>query len=273
MLLEHVSDLLLDGVHSLLTWASLRLWLLHPIQVLLLEDEAVWSLLDQVIIFAERAFWVIDAPQHLEPPSQISLLDLVQPFRVILVRELVDHSPPLLQELGSSRHCLGWQLALTVLVLVRAGILGDRASDLAGLQMVLSDRQVVEYIDHAVNHLNWRERVVRVLAEPHLQDSAALELKEDLLDVLLPQVVSDSLAELEPVHGCLASLDSLVITDTSLVHLLDQTQRLRFGCFIEFFLSLNLLLPLLVVVSRVVLELCQQLLPLLFDHGQLLPRV
>lgn len=96
---EHLVDGLLHRVHP----SSLRIdvagWLFQKVEVLLHENESVRRLLDQVFLIGTRLA-LFQVSDDLQPPPQVSLFDLVEALLVILVGELVDHSLPLLKQLG-----------------------------------------------------------------------------------------------------------------------------------------------------------------------------
>lgn len=80
-----------------------------PVKVLLVHDESVWSLLNQVIVHVNTALdavssflLLVKVTQNFESLPQVSLLDLVSAFNVILVRQLVDNCLPLLEQFGCS---------------------------------------------------------------------------------------------------------------------------------------------------------------------------
>ena len=103
---EDSSDGLFDRIGPDLLGVDVGLWLLKPIKVLLEEDEAIGSLLDQIVVLAQMAFLVpclstlVIFSQNLESPSQISLLGLMLAILIILIRQLVDDSLPFLEKFG-----------------------------------------------------------------------------------------------------------------------------------------------------------------------------
>ena len=77
--------------------------------------------------------------------------------------------------------------------------------------MVLSDGQIVEHVQDALDNLDRRIRAIRVLTDPHLEEATSLHFKEHLLDMLLFQKLSDRLDELESSHGSDSLFDAVVV--------------------------------------------------------------
>lgn len=73
---------------------------------------------------------LVHVSDNFESASQVSLFDFMHAILIVLVGELIDHSLPLLKELGGSRHKLLWKL-IACLHLSSSSILSDSSGDLA----------------------------------------------------------------------------------------------------------------------------------------------
>ena len=85
---------------------NIRLRLFEPVEILLLENEPVWRLSDQVVLAVEDfGFFfttkLIKISENFKSSPEVSLFDLMHAILIILVRELVNDSLPLLKELCS----------------------------------------------------------------------------------------------------------------------------------------------------------------------------
>ena len=105
--------------------------------------------------------------------------------------------------------------------------------------MVLGNREIVEYSEDAFDDLNWRIRVVRILADPHLQESATIHLQKYFLNVLFLKELRYFLAEVESIQSHLAIFDSLIIKQASVVHFLNQIDGDPLGVLLEGLLSFD----------------------------------
>jgi hypothetical protein len=108
--------------------------------------------------------------------------------------------------------------------------------------MLLSDRQMIKGFQDTVNDLDWRIRSIRVLRDPHLEEAAALQLEENILNMFLPEQLRNLLNHFESVDGLLFGLDSLDISETCLVHPLHQAEGHGLGLLLEIFVTFQSLL-------------------------------
>ena len=102
LIFENVIYSNLYRVHSGLVSVDAALRFFKPVEVLLLEYEAIWSFTDEVIVFTEVRILAFHLSQDLKPSSEVSLLDLMLAILVIFVGKLIDHSLPFLEKLGGA---------------------------------------------------------------------------------------------------------------------------------------------------------------------------
>jgi len=75
--------------------------------------------------------------------------------------------------------------------------------------MLLGDWQIIEHPKHTLDNLDWWVGAIWVLRDPHLKESASLHLKEEILDMLLPQKLGDFLNHFESIESLSLGLDGL----------------------------------------------------------------
>jgi len=103
----------------------------------------------------------------------------------------------------------------------------------------LSDRKAVQNSEDALDDLDWWVGAVRILADPHLQESASVHLQEDLLNMLLLEELSHLFTKLETIQSRFAVFDGLIVKQAGVVHSLDQVDGDSFGLFFEDLLGLE----------------------------------
>jgi hypothetical protein len=75
--------------------------------------------------------------------------------------------------------------------------------------MLLSNWQIIEYSKYTLYNLYWWVGAIWVLRDPHFKESASLHLKEEILNVLLPQKLGDFLNHFESIESLSLGLDGL----------------------------------------------------------------
>lgn len=90
-----------------------RLWFFEEVKVRLIQDEAaIWSATNQLVVFGDHTHFALIVVDHtlgrfevcesFKLSFQLTLLDLMEAFLIILIREVVDSDLPSLQQVGCS---------------------------------------------------------------------------------------------------------------------------------------------------------------------------
>lgn len=110
--------------------------------------------------------------------------------------------------------------------------------------MLLGDRQVVEYLKHALNDLYRWIGSIWVLRDPHLEESTTLHLKEQVLDMFLLEELAHFLDHLESIKSLPLGFDGLDIEEACLMHPLHEVDCHGLSLLLEVFVAFKSLFAL-----------------------------
>jgi hypothetical protein len=127
--------------------------------------------------------------------------------------------------------------------------------------VLLGDWKLVQNVEDTLDNLKGWERVVWVLEEPHLKDSATLHLEEDVLKLSFSQCFDNKVDHFKAMHSSLLLFDGFMVQEACLMHVFDQVKCRLLALVVQVFLSFDLdLSPVGIELMRT-LEPGQQVLP------------